>query len=377
MTQMDIMRHMGIREEDIPKFADPQHWLTYFSPLAIQDLQAFGASVDWRRTFITTDRNPYYNAFVEWQFTWMKKLGTLHFGCRPSILSRSVMQPCTDHDRAEGEGATAQEYTVIKMRLHDSPFDIFDNLEEPYSSYKGVLSSKPVFLLAATLRPETMYGQTNCFVLPEGSYDIVLGFNSPKLCFNDSGVVENVCDVEEAVKRCDCLYVSSSRAAMNMAYQGLVVLKPADNLRNMKELHSVSHCSGMDIIGSVLSSPLTVHNRIHVLPMLTISMEKGTCIVSCVPSDSPDDYITLYEIRKKAAYYKEKYNVQAEHCSLEAVPVIDIPGLGTCAAALLCEQEKVASSKDALKLEKCKEVLYKRGFYEGVMVVGPYAGRKV
>ena len=29
---------------------------------------------------------------------------------------------------------------------------------------------RDVFLTAATLRPETMYGQTNCFVLPEGDY---------------------------------------------------------------------------------------------------------------------------------------------------------------------------------------------------------------
>lgn len=29
-----------------------------------------------------------------------------------------------------------------------------------------------VYLAAATLRPETMYGQTNCFVLPEGEYGV-------------------------------------------------------------------------------------------------------------------------------------------------------------------------------------------------------------
>jgi hypothetical protein len=28
----------------------------------------------------------------------------------------------------------------------------------------------PVYLMAATLRPETMYGQTNCWALPEGKY---------------------------------------------------------------------------------------------------------------------------------------------------------------------------------------------------------------
>lgn len=30
----------------------------------------------------------------------------------------------------------------------------------------SVLSGKDVYLLAATLRPETMYGQTNCWVRP-------------------------------------------------------------------------------------------------------------------------------------------------------------------------------------------------------------------
>ena len=33
-------------------------------------------------------------------------------------------------------------------------------------------SSKNVFLVAATLRPETMYGQTNCFVLPSATYGL-------------------------------------------------------------------------------------------------------------------------------------------------------------------------------------------------------------
>ena len=32
------------------------------------------------------------------------------------------------------------------------------------------LKDKPVFLVAATLRPETMYGQTNCWVHPDMKY---------------------------------------------------------------------------------------------------------------------------------------------------------------------------------------------------------------
>lgn len=43
----------------------------------------------------------------------------------------------------------------------------------PPSSSQGKLAAlegRDVFLAPATLRPETMYGQTNCFVLPEGDY---------------------------------------------------------------------------------------------------------------------------------------------------------------------------------------------------------------
>lgn len=34
----------------------------------------------------------------------------------------------------------------------------------------SALEGRDVFLTPATLRPETMYGQTNCFVLPDGDY---------------------------------------------------------------------------------------------------------------------------------------------------------------------------------------------------------------
>ena len=54
-----------------------------------------------------------------------------------------------------------QEYTIIKLRVLE-PYPAGSKLE--------VLAGKAVFLAPATLRPETMYGQTNCFVLPDGQY---------------------------------------------------------------------------------------------------------------------------------------------------------------------------------------------------------------
>ena len=38
--------------------------------------------VDWRRSFITTDANPYYDSFIRWQFTKLKERNKIKFGKR-------------------------------------------------------------------------------------------------------------------------------------------------------------------------------------------------------------------------------------------------------------------------------------------------------
>ncbi len=52
---------------------DPMHWLRYFPPMARRDMAALGCGVDWRRAFITTDVNPFYDGFVQWQFRTLRK----------------------------------------------------------------------------------------------------------------------------------------------------------------------------------------------------------------------------------------------------------------------------------------------------------------
>lgn len=51
--------------------------------LALQeDLKLFGAKVDYRRSFVTTDVNPYYDRFVRWQFNTLKRLNKVEKGFR-------------------------------------------------------------------------------------------------------------------------------------------------------------------------------------------------------------------------------------------------------------------------------------------------------
>lgn len=48
MRQWDILAKM-VPLDEIPSFADPLKWLTYFPPYGASDLQAFGCAIDWRR----------------------------------------------------------------------------------------------------------------------------------------------------------------------------------------------------------------------------------------------------------------------------------------------------------------------------------------
>eukprot|EP00163_Fabomonas_tropica_P004027 TRINITY_DN13584_c0_g1_i1.p1 TRINITY_DN13584_c0_g1~~TRINITY_DN13584_c0_g1_i1.p1 ORF type:complete len:1084 (+),score=415.30 TRINITY_DN13584_c0_g1_i1:23-3253(+) len=333
LFQWEIMSSLGIEDSEIPRFADPQYWLDYFPPYGVEDLKQFGIGVDWRRSFITTDVNPYYDSFVRWQYNTMKAKGKLEFGKRPCIYSPSDNGPCADHDRQSGEGVQPQEYTIIKMKVLELP--------EKLKSLEG----RNVYLGAATLRPETMYGQTNCWILPTGEY----------------GAFELSAGGD--------VIVCSERAARNMSYQGMSpeVGKPS----------KLADVTGQDLIGCPLKAPNSQFDVIYVLPFLKISTTKGTGVVTSVPSDAPDDYAALRDLKNKEAF-RQKYGVKDEWVlPFEVVPIIDVPDMGDTAAVKACDDFKVQSQNDADALQKAKELVYSKGFYEGVMKVGPYAGKMV
>src|SRR3989339_1426848 len=71
--QLKILQDLGIPEKDIVKFEQPEHWPRYFCKEYKKDLQAMGLSIDWRREFVTTQRNPHYSKIIEWQFRKLKE----------------------------------------------------------------------------------------------------------------------------------------------------------------------------------------------------------------------------------------------------------------------------------------------------------------
>ncbi|XP_055958771.1 leucine--tRNA ligase, cytoplasmic [Patella vulgata] len=323
--QWMIMKALGLSDDEITEFADPMHWLKYFPPHAINDLTGMGIKVDWRRSFITTDANPYYDSFVRWQFNHLKARDKIKFGKRYTIFSPKDGQPCMDHDRSSGEGVGPQEYTLIKLRVL-----------EPLPPKLKSLSKKKIYLVAATLRPETMFGQTNCWVRPDMRYVAV-----------------------DVVK--DEVFVCTARSARNMSYQGFT--------KNNGQVDILVELIGQDILGIKLSGPLTSYKVIYTLPMLTIKEDKGTGVVTSVPSDAPDDFAALRDLKKKEAL-REKYGIKDEMVlPFEPVPIIDVPEFGTLSAVTACENLKIQSQNDRDKLQEAKEMVYMKGFYEGVLVV--------
>lgn len=157
-----------------------------------------------------------------------------------------------------GERLNPQEYTLIKIEVQPRAFA--GSVLEP-------LTGKRVFLAAATLRPETMYGQTNCFVKPNGTYGAYEMANGE-------------------------VYICSARAALNMSFQDMTTTRGAPQcLLTLK---------GQQVIGMPLSAPLAQYDTVYALPLLTIDMKKGTGVVTSVPSDAPDDYAALKDLQTDA-----------------------------------------------------------------------------
>lgn len=241
-----------------------------------------------------------------------------------------------DHDRASGEGVGPQEYTLIKLKVLDPKPQALSHIKED------------IYLVAATLRPETMYGQTNCYLHPDIQYSVFYATENEKQVF-----------------------VATARSARIMSYQGLT--KENGKVNYVLGLEKIA---GSKILGAPLSAPLAKYERVYALPMLTIKDDKGTGVVTSVPSDSPDDFAALSDLKKKKPL-REKYGLTDEMVlPFEPVPIIKIEGLGDLAAVEMCSRLKIESQNEKDKLEEAKKEVYLKGFYDGVMLVGKYAGKK-
>jgi leucyl-tRNA synthetase len=313
--QTSILRKMGVEEELLPLFSNPEYWTEYFPAKTKDHLREMGMSIDWRRSFITTSLNPHYDQFIRWQFETLRERNYVIKGAHPVIWCSCCQNPVSDHSRLEGEGETPQEFTLLKFGMDGE------------------------YLIAATLRPETVYGQTNLWIDPDEDY------------------------VRARVG--DETWIVSAPCAQKLADQE-------------KEVEVLGSIRGSELIGKRAVAPV-IERPIIILPSGFCDPNKGTGIVTSVPSDAPDDWMGLYDLQHDAAAL-EKYGLsESDVASIEPVSILTSKGWGPLPAKEICEKMGVRSQHDREKLTKAKKEIYKSGFYTGVMNenCGEYAGLSV
>jgi len=312
--QLKIMKDMGFSDKDIPKFEKLEYWNEVFIPAAKEDFSRLGLSIDWRRSFITTELNPRYDKFIRWQFRKLKEKDLVVKGKHPVVWCPKDDTPVGDHDRVGGEGETPQEFSLLKFKFDDA------------------------YLVAATLRPETVFGETNFWVNPAVKY-VKIDVNGEKWIVS---------------KQC------------------------ADKLKNQdRDVKVVAEVPGKDLVGKYVVAPL-IGKKIIVLPADFSDPNIGTGLVTSVPSDAPYDYIALKDLQENDAELK-KYKLDVDEIKkIKPVPIIDSKEWGDLPAVKIVEKMGIKNQKDS-KLEEATQIIYKAGFYSGRMNknCGKYAGMPV
>jgi len=115
---------------------------------------------------------------------------------------------------------------------------------------------------------------------------------------------------------------------------------------------------GQEFIGKKVKAPMTTYEHVYVLPLPTISMTKGTAVVTSVPSDAPHDFAMLRDLQTKEGL-RERMGIQLEWVQgFDPIPIIDIDGVGDLSAKYYVEELKIQSHKDSAKLDEAKDKCY-------------------
>ncbi|MBR9682345.1 MAG: leucine--tRNA ligase, partial [Candidatus Aenigmarchaeota archaeon] len=184
-------------------------------------------------------------------------------------------------DISDWNGAQIKDFVILKFRSGDTIFP------------------------AATMRPETIFGATNIWVNPKGTY------------------VKAVVDGEK--------WVIAEDAVKKLEHLG-------------KTVHVHEHVSGKEFLGMKVTNPAT-EKDIPIIFGDFVSTDEATGVVMSVPAHDPHDFIHLARANPKA----------------KPIKVVDMPGFGEAPAGEMLEKFKIHDFNDA-KIETVKKELYKLEF---------------
>ncbi|WXG40457.1 MAG: leucine--tRNA ligase [Candidatus Freyarchaeum deiterrae] len=310
--QIDILVRSGVPRSEMGKFKDPKYIGDYYRGEATEAVNRIGFSVDWRRQFTTVD--PPYNKFIEWQYWTLRDKGYVVLGTHPVVWCPRDLSPTGDHDRLVGEGVSPIEYTLLKFECDGA------------------------FLVAATLRPETVFGVTNMWLNPDAVY------------------VRVSVDGEE--------WIVSEAAVQKLRDQ-------------LHEIEVLDEFEGRKFIGKSCRNVI-VGNDVPILPASFVDPLNASGVVMSVPSHAPFDWAAIADLRRHPEILEE-YGIDPHVVEeLEPVSLIETEGLGEHPAVELVEAAGISDQNDE-RLEEITKEVYRKEFHKGVLreVTGKYAGRGV
>jgi len=315
-TWINYLKKNGCPESKIKELTEPEKIIEYFNEVYVNDYwKKFGFLCDWDR--FTCSTFPDYEKFIQWQFTKLQQKDLLiqkpYFATACTKCGPVAVDP-SETDISKGGNAEKNEFTLLKFKFGKD------------------------YLVAATLRPETIYGQTNLWINPDAEYVRV--------------------EVEGEN------WILSRDAAEKLKYQKDDVILKED-------------VDPKTLIGHTAIAP-GIDKEIIILPAEFCDPNVGSGIVTSVPSDAPYDYVALKAIQEDKEKC-HKYNLNYDDInSIQLIPIIKCKGFGDFPAKEIVEKLKIKSLDDP-KLEEATKEIYKAGFHTGVTmeICGQYANMKV
>ncbi|MBD3193519.1 MAG: leucine--tRNA ligase [Candidatus Lokiarchaeota archaeon] len=290
-------------EKILSSFQDPWNIVNYFSKSMLVDLKTLGMSMDWRRTFTTGDK--IYNKFIEWQFDKLYDKGYIEKGSYPILYCPKCESAAGEDDIQSGDekNLSINKYIGIKFQLND------------------------YYLVASTLRPETLFGVTNIWINPEEIY------------------VEVQVEGEN--------WIISKHSVEILENQG-------------KSVSINREFIGEDLLAKKVKNPINRRDLL-ILPASFVDTEIATGIVYSVPAHAPFDLIALRDLKKDIKTIN-RYNLDEEEIqNLQPLKIINLKDISRIPAEFYIEKYHISNQNETEKLEQATAENYRQEFYHGTL----------
>ena len=302
--------------EIVKSFVEPMNVAMFFAKNMIDDFKAMGYSLDTHRQFTTGD--PEYNRFIEWQFSHLIAKNLIVQGEYPILWCLNCQNAVGEDDilDADVDKVEVQEFVGLKFALGNE------------------------YLVAATFRPETIYGATNIWLHPTATYKRI--------------------EIDGEV------WIVSSEAVKKLQNQN-------------HKIKVLEEFPGSKLIGQDAFAPRVTDRPLPILPATFVDPAHASGVVYSVPAHAPYDYIALIDLQKDPSSLEPYEGLTEKVQALKPIALITLDAYGEFPAVEICEKMGVKDQHDFEKLELATQEIYSTEFYNGVMMgnTEEFVGMKV